>query len=235
MLSFAICDDEVYFLDSLQNSVRIYLKERDLTVNITKFSSGEDLLNAACSFDIIIMDMKLPGKNGLEVIHQLRRHNKSSQVIFVASNREYAVEAFDLDAIHYLVKPVSNIKLFHALDKAFTWLAESDCKTLVISKGNSMQYIYIRDILYCEAMDHKIYIYTFAASYEYFGTLKALQHNLDNRFFRCHRSYIVNLNFVVSKDRDTMAIAGGAKILVSRTREQEFNQKLLTHFRRGIS
>lgn len=235
MLTLAICDDETYFLESLQSGVRGYLEKRELgNASIATFSSGEELLEAGRDFDIVLMDMKLPGKSGLEVVEQLRSEKKRCQIIFTTSYQEYAVQAFDLDAVHYLLKPVSEDKLFHALDKALKGAEDSSCRTLAISKGSCTQRVPIRDILYCEAMDHKIYIHTVSGDCDYFGTLDALQEKLDDSFFRCHRSYIVNLNFVISKDRDTAAVSGGDRVLVSRRKQQEFTQRLLEFFRNEV-
>jgi DNA-binding LytR/AlgR family response regulator len=231
MIKFAICDDENYFLTSLRKGLIQYAANKGFDAHIAEFSSGEDLLNAEFNFDILLMDIKLHGKSGIDVVNQLHIEKKNFQVIFITSYQEYAFQAFDLDAIHYLLKPVSTEKLYHALDKALKWATRNDCKTLAISRGNSTQRIFIRDILYCEAVDHKIFIHTATMNYDYFGTLEALQKKLDKRFFRCHRSYIVNLNYIISKGKDMATVVGGDKILVSRRRQQEFAQKLLTFFR----
>lgn len=231
MIKFAICDDENYFLVSLRKGLIQYAAKKGLVVHIAEFLSGEALLNAEFNFDILLMDIKLHGKSGIDVVNQLHIEKKFFQVIFITSYQEYAFQAFNLDAIHYLLKPVSTEKLYHALDKALKWAAQNDCKTIAISKWNSTQRIFIRDILYCEAIDHKIFIHTATKNYDYFGTLEALQKKLDKRFFRCHRSYIVNLNYVINKEKDMATVVGGDKILVSRRRQQEFAQKLLTLFR----
>lgn len=232
MLTFALCDDEAYFLEKLQASVRRYLSAHGLEARILRFSSGEALLNTGEAYDILFMDLKLPGKSGIEVVKELRNNGNHTQVIFITSYQQYAFQAFHLDAIHYLLKPVSDVELFHALDKAFMWMAQKDGKALMISKGGSTQRIFIRDILYCEAIDHKIYIHTSAMNYDYFGTLETLAAQLDERFFRCHRSYIVNLHFVVSKERDTATVLGGDIILVSRRKQLELTHRLLDIFRK---
>lgn len=87
--------------------------------------------------------------------------------------------------------------------------AKNDCKTLTISKGNVTQVILQRDILYCGVMDHKIYIHLQTICYDYFGTLENVQKELGSRFFRCHKSYIVNLTYAVSRQGDTVTLSGG--------------------------
>lgn len=232
--TIAICDDEPYFLDLLQSGVRERLSELGLAAGIQTFSTGEDLLFANHGFDIVLMDIKLPGKNGLEIIAELQNTYPGSQIIFISSYQEYAVQAFDLDAVHYCLKPVSRQALAHALDKAIKSAQESDCITLTIAKGNQTQRVYLRDILFCEAIDHRIYIHTEHARYDYFGTLDTLQGKLDDRFFRCHKSYLVNLTAVIRKERDMAILTGGNRVLVSRRKQQELTQKLLAVFRREV-
>lgn len=234
MIKLAICDDEHYFLKGLKTDLIQYFDNKKIPVQISEFTNGENLLHTDFDFHILLIDIKLQGQSGIDVVRRLRVEQKNCQIIFVTSFEEYAIQAFDLDAVHYLVKPVSFEKLSHALDKALQWSAQSKGKTLTISKGNGTQRIFIRDILYCEAVNHRIYIHTANVSYDYFGTLEALSEKLDDRFFRCHRSYIINLNFVISREKDTATVLGGDKILVSRRKQQEFAQKLLSFFREEV-
>lgn len=234
MLTVAICDDEPYFIDGLRKSLEQYFSVRKIKVNLSVFMEAESMLSAGQGFDLILMDLKLPGMDGMEAIMQLRDEKQTSQVIFITSYQEYAIQAFDVDAVHYLLKPVSDQNLFRALDKSRERMAKNDCKTLTISKGSETQIILLRDILYCEAIDHKIYIHLQNISYDYFGTLENLQKKLDNRFFRCHKSYIVNLTHVVSRQGDIAMVSGGDQVLISRRKQQEFTHELLHFVRKEL-
>lgn len=234
MVTLALCDDEPYFLDVLQACVSRYLSTYDRAAEILVFSSGEALLQASHGYDIVLMDLNLPGKNGIAVVEALRAAQQNCQVIFITAHPDYALEAFGVDAVQYLLKPISEQALFHALDKAFQWMGQLDDKTLLIAKDSNVQRIFLRDILYCEAVNHKIYIHTAAAQYAYFGTLATLGDKLDARFFQCHRSYIVNLHYVLRKDRDTLTMAGGHQVLVSRRQQQALTQRLLHFFREEV-
>lgn len=234
MITFAICDDEAYMSKHLKLLVDSYTADRGLEARVVEFSSGEALLSAACPPDVILLDMKLPGKNGIAVMEQLRREQKKCVVIFISSFKEYALQAFEVSAVHYLLKPVSDEKLFQALDRAVNGLPQSDRMTVTINRASGTQVIFIRDILYCEVIDHKVYIYTSEKHYEYFGTLEALCEKLDERFFRCHKSYIVNLACVISREQDMVTVTGGKKVLVSRRKQQEFTQRLLSMLRKEV-
>ncbi len=132
-----------------------------------------------------------------------------------------------MDAVHYILKPVNREKLEQALDKAIRRVDFYDEKTLLLVHGDRTDRIFFKDILYCEVFDHQLFIYTTAGDFKTNGTLEGLEKKLDERFFRSHRSYLINLNYVVNKDGEYATIAGGKRVLVSRRKQQEFTKKLM--------
>lgn len=227
MMTFAICEDEPYFSEGLNEMVGRYLGRKKLAASVTIFNNGEDLLKSPQIFHVILMDIKLPGQNGMEIAGKLRENGVNSPIIFITSFRDYVFQAFEVDAIHYLLKPIAASGLYPALDKAIKQAEGISRKTLLIPRGGGAQIIYIKDILYCEVFNHLIVIHTLAETYKYTGTLDSLLKRLDHRFFRCHRSYIVNLSFVNDKEPGAAIMSGGDRVLVSRRKQQEFTQRLL--------
>lgn len=233
MLLFAICEDEPYFQADLKNMAEQYLRERKLDAQVLTFSSGEDLLVWGGKPDLLFMDIKLPGKDGMAVTEHLRKAGYSSQVIFITSYRERVFSAFDLDAVHYLLKPVKREKLYAAMDKAIKRLSGDGGKRLILTKGDEAFCVQLRNILYCEVFDHQIFIHTRIESFQVSGTLDAFEKRLDSRFFRCHRSYLVNMDAVVEKREGAAVVAGGGEVLISRRKQQEFTKRLLKACREG--
>lgn len=227
MLIVAICEDEPYFLADLKNMAETYLRNRMLDAQILTFSSGEELLAWGGKPDILLMDIKLPGKDGMEVTEHLRNAGYDSPVIFITSYREYVFSAFDLDAVHYLLKPVKAEQLHKAMDKAVKRLGGSGEKRVLLTKGDTTFRIRLRDILYCEVFDHQLFIHTKTENFQVSGTLDAFAKQLDSRFFRCHRSYLVNMDAVVEKREGAAIVAGGGEVLISRRKQQEFTKRLL--------
>lgn len=225
MIRIAICEDEKYMLDKLVENVRHYIKRKNKSADIQSFLSGEELLKEDISFDILLLDLKLPGINGLEAA---KRFCGKSQIIFVTAYQDYALDAFDIGAVHYLVKPITREKLDLALDRAVSRLKQMDNKALALIKNGKVQMIMIRDILYCEVFDHQICIHAADGNYEYFGSLHSLEQKLDERFLRCHRSFIVNMNHITGQENGTATVTGGDQILISRRKQQEFMKKLLS-------
>lgn len=226
MIAVAICEDEKHILEELRKKVANYMNRKPLSASINTFTSGEELLKAKKKFDIILLDLMLPGIHGLEVARQL---SCESRIIFITSYREYAVEAFDVHAVHYLMKPVTKERLFPALDRAVNQTEQMDHQTLTLVKNGKAQVIFIRDILYCEVFNHQIQIHTVQGTCMYFGALHMLETKLDERFFRCHRSFVVNMNYVAGQEKGTAILTNGERISIARRKQTAFMQKLL-HF-----
>ena len=224
MIIVAICEDERYILEELRKKVEKYINRKSLDASIKTFTSGEELLKAKKKLDIILLDLMLPGIDGLEVARQI---SGRSRIIFVTSYREYAVEAFDANAVHYLVKPVTEERLFSALDRAVNQTEQMDNQALTLIKSGKTQVILIRDILYCEVFNHQVRIHTVHGTYDYFGTLDMLETKLDERFFRCHRSFVVNMNCVAGQEKGVAILINGERIFISRRKQADFMKKLL--------
>lgn len=231
MIIVAICEDERYILEELRRKVEKYINRKSLDASIKTFMSGEELLKAKKKFDIILLDLMLPGIDGLEVARQI---SCRSRIIFVTSYREYAVEAFDANAVHYLVKPVTEERLFSALDRAVNQTEQMDNQALILIKSGKTQVIFIRDILYCEVFNHQVRIHTVHGTYDYFGTLDMLETKLDERFFRCHRSFVVNMSCVAGQEKGVAILTNGEKIFISRRKQTDFIQRLLNFLKNEV-
>lgn len=232
MLSIAVCEDENYFSDHICSLLDCYLMENDLKATIKSYSDGEKFLAADRNPDIILMDIQLPGTNGMEIIRRLRERGCRGQVIFITAYEEYVFQAFDVDAIHYILKPVEKDKFFSAMEKAVRRTGAHNNKALLLMKNDLNAKIFTKDILYCEVYDHKIFLDTIYGRFSYTGTLDSLEKQLGSDFFRCHRSYIVNMSHVLDRDGQVVTMAGGERILVSRRKKREFERRLLEMCRR---
>ena len=231
MIIVAICEDERYILEELRRKVEKYINRKSLDASIKTFMSGEELLKAKKKLDIVLLDLMLPGIDGLEVARQI---SSRSRIIFVTSYREYAVEAFDANAVHYLVKPVTEERLFLALDRAVNQTEQMDNQSLTLMKSGKTQVIFIRDILYCEVFNHQVRIHTVHGTYDYFGTLDMLETKLDERFFRCHRSFVVNMSCVAGQEKGVAILTNGERIFISRRKQTDFIQRLLNFLKNEV-
>ena len=234
MITVAVCEDETSFVEILKNLLEAYFIKKNIQSQINTFQNGEALIHSGQDFNIILMDIKLPGQDGTKIMHTLRTHGNNSQLIFITAYPQYVFQSFDLDAIHYLLKPITSEKLFPALDKALKRIIPANGKTFFLEKGTSIIRIPMKDILFCEALNHQITIHCISNKYQFIGALDALQEKLDERFYRCHRSYLVNLDAVTELQTGTAILSNGAQVFISRRRQQEFMQRLLYSCRKEL-
>ena len=232
-MTVVICEDEPHFASHLRDLVRQYVQQKDWDAAILLYASGEEFLCSGITPDMILMDIKLPGQNGMDIMKRLRESGCSSQVIFITAYPEYVFQAFDLDAIHYLEKPLDQQKLFSAMDKAWKRAVSDIGKTILLTNRAIVSRVRIKDIVYCEVFNHQTIIHTMTGQYNYSGTLDSLEQELDDHFFRCHRSYLVNLGYIVDKEPGIAVLAEGSKVFISRRKQQEFTVRLLASCRRG--
>lgn len=228
MISIAVCEDEPYFLENINGLLKQYLEDKKIETSVKNFVNGEEFLISGQNTDIVLMDIELPGLNGMNVIERLRNNGNHAQVIFITAYQEYVFQAFDVEAIHYILKPINPIKFFAAIDKAMERIIHRCDNALIISTGNVSIKILTRNIRFCEVFNHEVVIHTITQTYSYSGTLNSLEAELDDSFFfRCHRSYIVNMNYVTGRESDIAYIEGGDKVLISRRKQLKFGEKLL--------
>jgi two-component system, LytTR family, response regulator len=164
--------------------------------------------------DLLLLDIEMPGMSGLELTKNLA--NKQPVIIFITSKREHALEAFDLNVVDYVVKPLTSSRFIQAIDKAREIL-ESNREEVKIKED---EFIFIRDsnivrrlkldkILYAEAMGDYVKLYTPEKFYAIHATLKAVEERLPvSNFLRVHRSYMVALNKIDSMESGVLIVNG---------------------------
>ena len=233
-MSIAICEDETYMLEELKAQAGRFLLHSGHAGVVRCFTSGEQLVWSRERFDIVLMDIKLAGMSGMDAVQALRGHGKDSAVVFVTSCADEVYRAFDVDAVHYLLKPVEDDRLFHALDKAVERSGFRDSRGIAVPAGGTVQRVALRHILYCEAMDHKLYLNTAEGVVEYSGRLDTLESQLDDRFYRCHRSYVVNMHHVHARESGFAVLNGGDRVPISRRRLREFTARMLENIRSEV-
>lgn len=234
VIKIAICEDESYFLTKLHSLVYKYLKNKKVETSIQVFSDGATFLASNQDYDIVLMDIELPKLDGMSAVNNLRKNKKMSQVIFITAHKDYVFQAFEVDAIDYLLKPIDDVKFFATIDRAMERIVNHDDKFLLLQTKNGFIRIHTKNIRFCEVFNHQVFIHTTKQKYQYIGTLDMLEAELDDSFFRCHRSYIVNINHVISKQFDIAYIDGGDQVLISRRKQKKFNEKVLNTFEHTI-
>lgn len=234
MLSCAVCDDEPHMLHAVSAGLEAYLKGRGLAYEIFRFGSGKALLNSGRTFDLLLLDVQMGPPDGLETARLMREKGCQGLILFITVLKERVFEAFAVEPWDYLLKPLDGNAFQRALDRAVQRLQEKAGGGIVIPQGNGCEVAPFDQILFCEVYGRKISLHRIdGVRLEFYERLDALEKRLDGRFFRCHRSYLVNLDCVRSCKGGQLTLAGGETLPVSRLRERELMQALLVRMKEG--
>lgn len=180
--------------------------------------------------DILISDIRMPGMDGLETARQLRQNGSRALLVFVTVLGECVFDAFEVQAFDFLLKPPDPSRFRRMMARAMAALGPGD--SLVVQRGNACRVVGFSELAYCEVQGRKIFLHLCDGSLvDYYGRMDALEKRLDSRFFRCHRSYLVNLDCVRGCGDGQAALAQGGSVPVSRLREGDFSRALLRRMR----
>lgn len=225
MLSIVVCDDTLQHLTAVCEAAESYFSARsDLKHEILRYSSPDvliqDLENGG-RCDIAILDIIMPGMIGTETARRIKELNPEARIIFASVSREYAIEAFNIGAVHYIPKPVAAPALEAALDRALSSHLNPSKRIVLHMKNAVMQSVECSDILYIESVGYRRIVHTKHGIYEEMRKpLSALMEELDQlspgQFCIPYRGYIINLSEVSTITPSHIMMRDGARILIKR-------------------
>lgn len=223
-----ICDDE--------KDVRAFLKqkiEQYTDADILLYEDGEALMQSDTKPDILFLDIQMPGTDGMQIARQIREYDKSMQIVFVTGIENYVFEAFDVEALNYLVKPIDDKKLEAVLKIAQEKIANSikpidTRQSIVVSAGGIHTKIYLDDIIYAEVFNRKIMIHTTSENIEYYGKLTELEDMAGENFFRPHRAYLINMKYVERYDATNIYLEKG-QVLMAKQNYKNFVRRYMEY------
>jgi len=232
MLKVAVCDDEPVFVDRISGKIKEYMPD----CTIYSFFSSEDLLLQGEAFDIYFLDIQMEKMNGIEAAKKLRELDEESIIVFITGAKEYVFEAFDVAALHYLVKPVDDEKLQEVLNRAEKEIGKKKNrinKQIFIKTRNKNITLNVADILYFENEMRKIVAHTVKGEFSFYGVMADMEKEAGAGFYRCHRGYLVNLSYVAEYDTENIMLANGDKIYLSKDRYHDFVKQYMRYLRNG--
>lgn len=228
MLRFAVCDDEPAMLRELSAQLAEYMAGR--AYQVRGFPDGRALLESGCDFDLVFLDIRMRKPDGMETACRLREQGARCLLVFVTVLRECVFDAFAVQAFDYLVKPLDPQRFRRVMDRALGTLGQT--RAVAVRRGNGCELIPFGQLVYCEVLGRKLYLHrSDGTTADYYGRLDALGQEVDSRFFRCHRSYLVNLDYVRGYGGGQIRLLPEGEIPVSRLRERELAQALLRRMR----
>ncbi|MDO5520922.1 MAG: LytTR family DNA-binding domain-containing protein [bacterium] len=204
MLKIAICDDDQISLAFIKRILLSYAKDTHTTLHVDTFQHGDELLNATKTkhYHIHILDIMMPDMDGIELAKQIRKDDTDAFLIFLTSSDEYTKDAYQVDAINYLMKPVSPQKLTTILGKIISFLPKEEANAILVQTKKGIVRLPVDQIVYVEHIAHVIYFHlangSELASLTSTLTLSEVAEQLLQyaNYFQPHRAYIVNMNYI---------------------------------------
>ena len=233
MYRIAICDDSFEDIEFLKSILKAWEKEREQKVSISTFNSSENFLfNYAedKSFDILLLDIEMGDMDGVSLAKALRKDGCDIEVAFITGYPDFISDGYEVNALHYLMKPVKKEKLISVLDKAAENLKKKD-KHIIIPVDNENVKISLNKIQYIEVFSHKLLLVTEKGNYEVKMPLYEINKSLSGDFIKCHRSYIVNLSYVSKITKTEVILDSGKNLPLARNSAQEVLSTFVAYYK----
>ena len=230
MVRIAIVEDEIDYSKQLNTYLSKYGSERGETVKVSSFSDGDEIVEGyKAEFDIILLDIQMQFMDGMTAAKQIRSMDSEVVIIFITNMTQYAIQGYAVDALDYILKPVSYFALAQRLDRAIARLKKHKSNYVAVPVKGGMRKIDISKIYYIESQGHNILFHTESGTYTATGTLKNWTDELCNmHFFRGNNGYLINLQHVDGV-KDGCALVKGEKLLLSRMRKAAFMEALTNY------
>lgn len=216
----AVCDDKMEDLDEVFSLLDAWQEERGTSLRCRTYQSTADLLEDARRerFTLYLLDVMMPGMNGLEAAGEIRRFDNAAEIVFLSASPGFAYESYRVRALNYLLKPVERERLFGLLDD-LRLREQKNAEALTLKTGGAIVRVPYAHISYLEVIGKHVYFHlTDGNVRKVTGTLKDFEVMLLPRreFMRVHRSYIVNMLQVEELSSSGLRTFQGASLPVSR-------------------
>lgn len=220
-MKVAICDDDK------KNCVRLrrLVQRQEPDCEVRCFDNCRRFLENEQHFDILLLDIQMEQMGGMEAARKLRARQEDTILIFVTALKEYAPEAFEVSAFHYLIKPVDEEKFCSVFEKAcreVRKLEETGAGNLFFRTKARNFTIRKNEITYIESRKRKVEIHTLRESVTVYATMKHMEDLLGENFYRSHRGYLVNMAYVEGYSMGAVQMQNGETVFLAREKYAGF-------------
>ena len=234
MIRIAVAEDEASWAQQMQRYLDRYARETGQSFDVVLFSDGEDLVERyQGQFDLIFLDIQMRLLDGMATAELIRRTDPEVIIIFITNMAQYAIRGYEVDALDYMLKPVSYDTFAQRLGRALGRLRRRERTYVAVPiKGGAMK-LAAEDITYVESQGHRLIYHTREETYASTGTIKEAEEKLEGlHFFRSNKGYLLNLAYVDGV-QDNCALVGGERLLISRARKAPFLEALAAYLGGG--
>ena len=213
MVRIAVVEDSEQDRRELLDCLHRYEKEQKLKFSIKEFQDGEDIVTGySADYDLLLMDIEMTFMNGMKAAEKIREMDKDVEIIFITNAPQYAIQGYKVNALDYMLKPISWFSFSESMGRAISRVKTSAREYITISLKGGKQKLDVAKICYVEVQDHLLIYHTTEGEYSQFDPAK---------FFRCNRCYLVNLEYVENYVGSDVCVNGDV-IQVSRSRRKPF-------------
>ncbi|MBQ6164377.1 MAG: response regulator transcription factor [Clostridia bacterium] len=219
-LKIAICDDEKPTLDLLDRKTRDLLARKDLDANIRLFTGGAELAREyetdAHPFDVILLDIKMDGPDGIETAKRIREKDDGVYIVFITSSAEYVFRGYEVKAFRYLMKTELEYGFDRVLSDTIREISDSAQTFFTFQFGNEKMKLDPRLINYFESSKRVVRIALDRENYKTYAKLDDIEPQLGGMFVRCHQSYLVNVSRIEKLSPTEILLKNGETLPVSK-------------------
>ncbi len=223
MIRIALVEDDPGYRAQIREYLDRYSKEYKEKLIVTDFTDGDEIaLNYKAGYDVILMDIEMKFMDGMTAAEMIRQKDAEVVIIFITNLPQYAIKGYAVDALDYVLKPVSYFAFSQRINRAITRMSRRQKRYLTVTTREGTHKLAYDDINYIEVQAHELVYHTREGIVTAPGSLKEVENTLDmNTFFRCNKGCLVNLEQVDGLRGDD-AVVAGELVLVSRSRKKVF-------------
>lgn len=229
-MNIAICEDNEMEATQLKLKIENYMPKSIIITDIDIYADATSFLESDKVYDLVVFDCSLPDMDGVEAAKLYRKKYPVAVIVFITAFIEYATGGYEVEALRYLLKPVCNEKLSEALI-AFENKLKTEC-TVEIRGQHDPYYVKSTDIMYIESVGRKTIVRLDGISVESHKSLAVFEQEIRcDTFLKTRRQFIVNMKYIRRKDGNELYIENGEKVIISRRRLADFNEKYANYLK----
>ena len=228
----AIVDDSNIDAEYVQSILESWAQDRRAGVQAQRFASAENFLFHYAEdkeWDILLLDIEMGAMDGISLAKRIRQDNETVQIVFVTGFGDYISEGYEVSALHYLMKPVKQDKLFAVLDRAVAAIQKTERVVLLPVDGEMLR-LPMGQIEYVEAFSHAVAVTTEADTIQVKMPISEIEKLLGEGFVRCHRSYLVGLKYIARLSKTEVILDNRKTLPLSRSAVATVHKAFISYY-----
>lgn len=236
MIKVAFCDDDLSVLKELSVLMDRYRVERSQDITYAAFHSPLELLSEVergTQLDIIFLDVLMPGQDGISAAREIRKYDTSVKIIYLTSSSEYAVDSYEVGAYFYQLKPIWQESFYRLMDSVLRECLRNEKNSLILRCKTGITRLELDKLKYCEVTGRNLLLHKEDGEVlDSVGKLDDLCEQLKDYecFVRCHRSYMINMDYVKSISNKAVILSDGTQIPIPHGKYSELKDKFFSYF-----